>query len=157
MTAAHQMNHFGIKVRYIYKLNKNANPRARNLWTSKAGFGQVKIMKEFVWINIIFFLNLAFGQLGEKNSGKVYNNIDKNYTFWSGRFGRTQHVSPENFIVMCFCQIVIEIIVSTEKGCVQPKHPKQTKVSFYIYIIYYKSLKCVVQQMCNKNTLKTTG
>jgi 2-polyprenyl-6-methoxyphenol hydroxylase-like FAD-dependent oxidoreductase len=48
LTAAHQMNHFGIKVRYIYKLNKNANPRARNLWTSKAGFGQVKIMKEFV-------------------------------------------------------------------------------------------------------------
>ena len=31
--------------------------------TSKSGFRQVKIMKEFVWINIIFFLNLAFGQV----------------------------------------------------------------------------------------------
>jgi hypothetical protein len=28
--------------------------------------GQVKIMKEFVWINIIVFLNLAFRQVGEK-------------------------------------------------------------------------------------------
>jgi len=35
-------------------------------WTSKTGFGQVKIMKELVWINIIFFLNLPFGQVGEK-------------------------------------------------------------------------------------------
>jgi hypothetical protein len=26
----------------------------------------VKIMREFVWI-ILFFLNLAFGQVGEKN------------------------------------------------------------------------------------------
>jgi hypothetical protein len=43
--------------------------------------------------------------------------------------------------------------ISTEKVCVQPKHPKQTTVSFYIYI-YYKSLNSVVQQMCNKNTLK---
>jgi hypothetical protein len=34
--------------------------------TSKTGFGQVKIMKEFNWINIIFFLNLAFKQAGEK-------------------------------------------------------------------------------------------
>jgi hypothetical protein len=32
--------------------------------TSKTGFGQVKIMKEFAWIN---FLNLAFGQVNEKN------------------------------------------------------------------------------------------
>ena len=30
----------------------------------------MKIMKELVWINIIFFLNLAFGQVDEKNSGK---------------------------------------------------------------------------------------
>ena len=35
--------------------------------TSKTGFGQVKIMNEFVWINIIFFVSLAFGQVGEKN------------------------------------------------------------------------------------------
>jgi len=33
----------------------------------KTGFGQVKIMKELVWINRIFFLNLAFWQVGEKN------------------------------------------------------------------------------------------
>jgi hypothetical protein len=32
--------------------------------TSKTGFGQVEIMKEFVLININFFLNLAFGQVG---------------------------------------------------------------------------------------------
>ena len=38
----------------------------RSPWTSKTGFGQVTIMKEFVWINIIFFLNFAFGQVGEK-------------------------------------------------------------------------------------------
>jgi hypothetical protein len=37
--------------------------------TSKTGFGQVKIIKEFVWINIICFLDLAFGQVqvGETN------------------------------------------------------------------------------------------
>jgi hypothetical protein len=35
--------------------------------TSKTGFGQVKIMKEFVWININFFLNLVFGKVDEKN------------------------------------------------------------------------------------------
>ena len=36
--------------------------------TSKTGFGQVKIMKEFVWMNRFFFLNLAFVQVpvGEK-------------------------------------------------------------------------------------------
>jgi hypothetical protein len=34
--------------------------------TSKTGFVQMKIMKEFVGINRIFFLNLAFGQVGEK-------------------------------------------------------------------------------------------
>ena len=36
--------------------------------TSKTGFRQVKIMKEFVGINRIAFLNLAFGQVhvGEK-------------------------------------------------------------------------------------------
>ena len=33
---------------------------------SKTGFRQVKIMKELFWINRIFFLNLAFGQVGEK-------------------------------------------------------------------------------------------
>ena len=30
--------------------------------TFKTGFGQVKIMNEFVWINRNFYLNLAFGQ-----------------------------------------------------------------------------------------------
>jgi hypothetical protein len=35
--------------------------------TSKTGFGQVKIMKEFVWINRKIFLNLGFGQGGEKH------------------------------------------------------------------------------------------
>jgi len=35
--------------------------------TSKTGFGQVKIMKEFAWMNRIFFLNFAFGQVGENN------------------------------------------------------------------------------------------
>jgi hypothetical protein len=30
----------------------------------------MKIMKEFVSINIFFLLNLAFGQEGEKNKGK---------------------------------------------------------------------------------------
>ena len=34
--------------------------------TNKTGFRQVKIMEEFVRINIIF-QNLAFGQVGEKN------------------------------------------------------------------------------------------
>jgi hypothetical protein len=33
--------------------------------------GQVKIMKEFVWINRFFFLNLAFGQVGEKIMAKT--------------------------------------------------------------------------------------
>ena len=33
--------------------------------TSKTGFGQVKIMKEFAWIEN--FLNLALGKVGEKN------------------------------------------------------------------------------------------
>ena len=37
--------------------------------TSKTGFGQVKIMKEFVWINRFFFLNMGFEQVGEKNYG----------------------------------------------------------------------------------------
>jgi hypothetical protein len=46
-----------------------------NLWnihagTSKTGFRQVKII-EFVWINIIFFLNLAFGQASEKIKAKT--------------------------------------------------------------------------------------
>ena len=44
-----------------------------SLWkgTHKSpGFGQGKIMKEFVWINRFFFLTLAFGQVGEKNEGK---------------------------------------------------------------------------------------
>ena len=35
--------------------------------------GQVKIMKEFVWINIIVFLNLAFRQVGEKKFCKNWN------------------------------------------------------------------------------------
>ena len=30
-------------------------------------------MKEFVWINRIFFLNLAFGQVGEKMMAKTEN------------------------------------------------------------------------------------
>ena len=38
----------------------------KNLFDS----GEVKIMKEFVWINRHFFLNLAFRQGGEKNEGK---------------------------------------------------------------------------------------
>jgi hypothetical protein len=42
--------------------------RSHKPGTSKLGFGQAKIIIEFVWINIIFFLNLAFGQVGEKNS-----------------------------------------------------------------------------------------
>jgi hypothetical protein len=33
---------------------------------SKTGFIDVKIMKEFAWIITIFFLNMAFGQVGEK-------------------------------------------------------------------------------------------
>jgi hypothetical protein len=40
------------------------------LISSKAVFEQVKIMEEFVWINIFFFINLAFGQVDEKNEGK---------------------------------------------------------------------------------------
>jgi hypothetical protein len=44
-------------LRKIYSLH--ANPLARSL-------GQVKIMKKFVCINIIFFLNLAFEQVGGK-------------------------------------------------------------------------------------------
>ena len=35
--------------------------------TTKTGFGQVKIKKEFVSINKTFFLNLAFGQVSNKN------------------------------------------------------------------------------------------
>ena len=38
--------------------------------TSKTGFGQVKIIKEFVSI-IFFFLNLAFEQVGEKIKTKT--------------------------------------------------------------------------------------
>ena len=34
--------------------------------TNKTGFGQVKIMAEFVQINIIF-QSLAFGQVGKKH------------------------------------------------------------------------------------------
>jgi hypothetical protein len=30
-------------------------------------------MKEFVWINIFFLLNLAFGQVGETNEGKDWS------------------------------------------------------------------------------------
>jgi hypothetical protein len=44
----------------------HANPLVWSPGTSKTGFGQVKIMEEFVWINTIFFQNLAFGQVGEK-------------------------------------------------------------------------------------------
>ena len=40
--------------------------------TSKTGFVQMKIMKEFVGINRIFFLNLAFGQVGEKKRHRLF-------------------------------------------------------------------------------------
>ena len=37
-------------------------------------------MKEFVWINIICFLNLAFGQVGEKMKAKTVYGIE--CSFW---------------------------------------------------------------------------
>ena len=39
--------------------------------TKKTGLGQVKTMKEFVWINKNFVLNLAFGQVDEKMKAKT--------------------------------------------------------------------------------------
>ena len=39
--------------------------------TSKTGFGQLIIIKEFVWIDILFFLNLAFWQVGENIKAKT--------------------------------------------------------------------------------------
>jgi hypothetical protein len=39
--------------------------------TSKSGFGQVKIMKEFVWIDRNCFLKFAFWQVGEKIKAKT--------------------------------------------------------------------------------------
>jgi hypothetical protein len=48
--------------KYLY-ISLHAKPLALKPW-------QVKIMEEFVWINRYFFLNLAFGQMGEKNEGK---------------------------------------------------------------------------------------
>ena len=53
----------------MYKSSLCANPPKP--LTSKTGFGQAKIMKEFVWINIFFFLNLAFGHVGEKRKAKT--------------------------------------------------------------------------------------
>ena len=41
-----------------------------HLPTSKTGFGQMKIMNEFVWVNGFFFLNLAFGQVDERKKLK---------------------------------------------------------------------------------------
>ena len=38
-----------------YAISLRSNQRAQKPRTSKAGFGQVKIMKEFVWINRHFF------------------------------------------------------------------------------------------------------
>ena len=37
---------------------------------SKTWIGQVKIMKVFFWMDRFFFLNLAFGQVGEKTFDK---------------------------------------------------------------------------------------
>jgi hypothetical protein len=54
-------------------LTKGGNQTHPKPGRSKTGFGQVKIMKEFVWINRTFFLNMAFGQVGEKNYGKDCN------------------------------------------------------------------------------------
>ena len=47
-------------------LQSSHKPTCQKPGTSKTGFGQVKIMKEFAWKNIIFFPNLPFEQVGEK-------------------------------------------------------------------------------------------
>jgi len=54
------MHVFGIEIMLVTVFALTTCPK---LWTSKTGFGQVKVMKEFVCINIIFFLNFAFGQV----------------------------------------------------------------------------------------------
>ena len=70
-----------------YMISLCANPLS---WSP----GQVKIMKEFVWLKRKKILNLAFGQVGEKNWGKdcitiqywkywVPNNILENCCNWS--------------------------------------------------------------------------
>jgi len=51
---------------FSHKVSLHTNPLARSRGQVKTGCGQVKIMKEFVKI-FFFFLNLAFGQVGEKN------------------------------------------------------------------------------------------
>ena len=61
-----------IEQQYKQSLHKPTCPKH---WRSKTGFGLVKIMKEFAWINRFFFLNLAFGQVGERIKAKT--TIDK--------------------------------------------------------------------------------
>ena len=64
-----------------------ANPLARNPpGSSKTGFRQVIIMKEFVWINRRK-KNLAFGQVVKKNKAKtvlVYKKYTKTLNSWKG-------------------------------------------------------------------------
>ena len=61
--------HLHIWLTEIWKTNRafslHANPLARS--QGQIGLGQVKIMKEFVWINRNVFLNLVFRQVGGKN------------------------------------------------------------------------------------------
>jgi hypothetical protein len=43
-------------------------------WDTYNGIRTSENDEKFVWINIIFFLNLAFGQVGEKNKAKTGSN-----------------------------------------------------------------------------------
>ena len=47
----------------------------------------MKIMKEIAWINRKFFLNLAFGQVGEKNLGKDWFNSFSASEIWLDKRG----------------------------------------------------------------------
>jgi hypothetical protein len=49
----------------VFRIPVFAQTHLPEPWTSKTGFGQVKIMKELVRI-ICFLLHLPFGQVGEK-------------------------------------------------------------------------------------------
>ena len=74
LTGYNEKSHTGLKDRpncVIKSVWLSHKPTCSKLKTSKTGFGQVKIIKEFVWINIFFFLNLAFGQVAEKIKAKT--------------------------------------------------------------------------------------
>ena len=62
-----QWSHRVLLIRNVNLLFKSLPlPNCPKLGTSKTGYEQVNIMKEFVWINGICFFNLAVGQVDEK-------------------------------------------------------------------------------------------